>query len=83
MRNIENIVMEEQEDEIVFTAVKTSKVRNLQSEVVEKEEKEEIARIPNNRKAGYEIGEALVKRFVEKEDGRKLAKHLQKKFGKV
>lgn len=57
---------DKQEMELVFTAVKKTKTRNLKNQVVEAEEREEVARIPNEDDLGREIGEMLCERFSEK-----------------
>ncbi len=49
--------------ELVFTAVKTSKTRNLEGDVVEAETREEITRIPDNKEIGMEIGTSLCEKY--------------------
>lgn len=57
---------DKQKTELVFTAVKKTKTRNLKNQVVEAEERKEVARIPNEDDLGREIGEMLCERFSEK-----------------
>jgi len=65
MNDYDNVEMAKDGDtgEIVFTAVKTSKTRNLNDEVVEAETREEIARIPDNREIGMDIGTSLLEKY--------------------
>lgn len=65
MKDYDNVEMAKDVDtgELVFTAVKTSKTRNLEGEVVETETQQEIARIPDHREIGMEIGQKLCKKY--------------------
>lgn len=65
MNNYDEVEMAKDGDtgEIVFTAVKTSKTRNLEGDTVETETREEITRLPNNKEICREIGNKLLKKF--------------------
>jgi hypothetical protein len=63
MDNYDEIREVREDDEIVFLATKTSKVRNLNGEETKKTEEEVITRIPYDREIGMEIGKMLCKRF--------------------
>lgn len=65
MKDYDDVDMAKDGDtgDLVFTAVKTSKTRNLEGEVVETETRQEVARMPDNREIGMEIGQKLCKKY--------------------
>jgi len=65
MKDYDNVEMAKDGDtgDLVFTAVKTSKTRNLNGNVVDTETREEITRIPDNRDLGREIAEKLTEKY--------------------
>lgn len=65
MEDYDDVEMAKDEDtgDLVFTAVKTSKTRNLEGDVVETETRNEVTRIPDHRELGLEVAEQLEDKY--------------------
>jgi len=65
MKDYDDVEMAKDEDtgEIVFTAVKTSKTRNLEGDVVETETRDEITRLPDHRELNLEVAQQIEDKY--------------------
>jgi len=85
MKNYDDVEMAKDGDtgEIVFTAVKTSKTRNLEGDTVETEQREEIARLPDNREIGMEIGQKLCEKYTrEPMEGKSVSQKMDEVYNR-
>jgi len=65
MKSYDDVEMAKDGDtgEIVFTAVKTSKTRNLEGDTVETETRDEVTRLPDHRELNLEVAEQLQDKY--------------------
>jgi len=65
MEDYDDVEMAKDEDtgELVFTAVKTSKTRNLEGDVVETETRNEVTRLPDHRELNLRIADKLTDKY--------------------
>lgn len=64
MKNYDDIERKKEDGDIVFTAVKTSKTRNLNGEEVEQKKEQEVARMPQNKEVCLEIAKKLYELYA-------------------